>query len=1349
MINTSRCLVAAAFAALLWTKVHADRVARPSLGGPHRYLTAVSTDKPIYRPGETVWVRGVLLHAFDHTPLRDAASATIEVKGPKGETVAAGGAASQDSVWGFAWQIPQDQTGGEYSIRVTYPSNGHAPAVRKFDVRVFRAPRLKSQIIFVRDGYGPGDKVTATVEVTRAEGGIPVGAKVTATARVDGAQVAQVPGEVNDKGVCTVSFALPKTIARGEGSLAFAIEDGGVVETAAKTIPILLQTLDLGLYPEGGDLVAGIATRVYFQARTPAHKPADIAGVVVDETGRIVSRFRSEHEGRGRFDLLPQTGSRYRLRVEQPAGIKTTWSLPVTSASGVVLRAPRSVTSSNASVRVLVTSTQAQKVRVTLSHREIELSSTVVDLEAARSAAVSLPAKDHDGVLIATVWNGAGRPVAERLVFRKPARALRIDLRTDKERYVPGDTVHLTARTTRNGKAVAAVVGLTVTDEAVLEMIERREQAPTLPVMVMLEPEVRELGDAHVYLDDKNPKAPLAVDLLLGTQGWRRYALVKVSKLVQTYGDDARRVLALRVRIRTEIASRATVGRAFGKGMAQGMFLEGGPADKAAAHIPAEAAFGAPVAAEPPAPPALEVMAIAKDEEKEARPERKMIMGRRARNDQAMADQAFVIVREFAHVLRPNRQPTDRVDFTETLYWQTGVRTDAKTGEVTVRFALNDSVTSFKVLAGGFDDAGALGAATATIESVQPFYVEPKLPLEVTAGDVIRLPVSIINGTNQTLRGVTVEGIGSNALHLGAIPALDLAPHQRARRILEIAVGQGGASAGLTLKAVAGPFIDNVTRTLTIKPSGFPFQVAFGGMTVKDGVATHTVTIPAGFVPGSVKASVAVYPTPLANMTQALARLIQDPSGCFEQTSSTSYPLTMAQQYFLSHTGVDPKLVATAQEKLDAGYKRLVGFETKEKGYEWFGESPGHEALTAFGLLHFSDMAQVREVDQSMMARTREWLLGQRDGNGSFSRKRRALHTWIEDQDSSNGYILWALLETGAKGLEREIAAFKPAMAKSENSYVVALGANVLALAGQRAEARALMERLVAKQGKSGAVEGGTTSIVGSGGEALAIETTALAALSWMRDPSFTASVERAMKFLADSSQDGRYGSTQSTVLALRAIVAHDQARARPKAAGDLRVFVDGKPVGGAVTFDEKTQGALKLPDIASLLGKGTHRIDLRMNGGASMPYSIAVDYNALTPDSAKESKVGLAVALAKGSLREGELVEATATVTNLSAKAIPTPIAIIGLPGGMEPRHDQLKELVKKGTIDAYEVIGREVVLYWRAMRAGQTIVVPLSLLAAVPGRYSGPASRAYLYYTDEHKTWVKGLEATIAPRG
>ena len=97
--------------------------------------------------------------------------------------------------------------------------------------------------------------------------------------------------------------------------------------------------------------------------------------------------------------------------------------------------------------------------------------------------------------------------------------------------------------------------------------------------------------------------------------------------------------------------------------------------------------------------------------------------------------------------------------------------------------------------------------------------------------------------------------------------------------------------------------------------------------------------------------------------------------------------------------------------------------------------------------------------------------------------------------------------------------------------------------------------------------------------------------------------------------------------------------------------------------------------------------------------------------------------------------------------ETIPTPIAVIGIPGGLEVRHDQLKELVKSGAIAAYEVRGREVIVYWRQMTAGQKQEFPISLVAAIPGTYTGPASRAYLYYTDEHKRWVDPLRVKITP--
>jgi hypothetical protein len=124
---------------------------------------------------------------------------------------------------------------------------------------------------------------------------------------------------------------------------------------------------------------------------------------------------------------------------------------------------------------------------------------------------------------------------------------------------------------------------------------------------------------------------------------------------------------------------------------------------------------------------------------------------------------------------------------------------------------------------------------------------------------------------------------------------------------------------------------------------------------------------------------------------------------------------------------------------------------------------------------------------------------------------------------------------------------------------------------------------------------------------------------------------------------------------------------------------------------------------------------------------------------------VALSTSLVDDRVEEGTVTEVRVAVANTTDKGLPMTVAIVGVPGGLEPRHDQLRELVKSGEVAAYEVTGRDVVLYWRDMRPRERKDVTISLLAAVPGQYTGPASRAYLYYTDEHKHWVAGSRVTI----
>lgn len=1412
----------------LWKKTSAQ-----TLGGSNRFLTFISTDKPVYQSGERVYIRGVLLDSASHQPKSGHAGyANVQILGPRGESIATSSAYIQDSVWSMGWNVGRDQAGGEYTISVNYPRGGHAPAERKIDVRSYRAPRLKTQIIFARDGYGPGDLVTASLYSKRAEGGVSAGAKVNIKPLVDGIPVEAGTSKLDANGFCRVSFNLPKKIARGDGTLSLVIEDDGVVETASKTIPILLQSVDLQMFPEGGELVAGFANRVYVQAFLPNGKPADLQAHIIEESigkqvagskslasSKPLALFRTEHEGRGRFEFTPKANKKYLLQVLKPSGIKQLYPLPKVNSQGAVLRTDGDTIKKGQGIHLKVGS--ASTCRVTVSKQEKEIASRIVTFRSAHAALVPIEIplpQDADGVLTVTVWNEFNKPLAERLIFREPNKSLNINVRADKTQYAPGEKAQITVRTTDEvGKPVSAMVGLTVTDDSVLQMIEKREQPPRLPVMVFLEPEVKDLADAQFYLNSANPKSGLATDLLLGTQGWRRFAYLNSEEFKQQYGDKAKRVLAFteqqnqqgwphsRTRVRQQhIGAGGPVGVATGAALGVASNLKRKFDPNSVEGPGARFKFAPNQYANGQA--AGDQLKLAEEVGRVEGPrdvnmfqveptvidERHYTTGRAERHQKTSptlpegapipdeggpwqhrsgdlaqlssvdkytffpgrsnnSANSMFAVRVFAHQARPDRKANDRKDFSETLYWTPGTKTDARTGEATVSFDLSDSVTSFEVAADGFSDAGSIGAKKIEIKSLRPFYAEAKIPLEVTSGDQIMLPLNFINGTNNVLNAVGLKVELPQAFKLLTPIKLpqQLSGGERARILQPIEVGNADKVSHLKIEAKAGNNIDLVEREIEVRPAGFPTEKAFAGVLEPGKSVKMTVNIEDSMVPSSLNSKAEIYPAPLANLTSALERLIQDPSGCFEQTSSTSYPLTMAQQYFKSHQDVDPKLIATSREKLEDGYKKLVSFWCPDRGYEWFGHDPGHEPLTAYGLLHFADMRKVAKIDEAMFNTTRNWLMKQRDGKGGFTRKAQSIHVWTADKDCSNAYIVWSLLETGepAANLKAEIDSLKNVATTSKDNYVIALAANALDLAGDKQFSKTLMKRLATHQLPNGSVDKVQNSVVGSTGEALEIEGTSLATLAWLRNEEFAPNVEKSMKFLAESCKAGRYGSTQSTVMSLRAILAYDKKHAHPKKPGHINVMADGKSIG-KVTFDEKSKESIKLPELAKMLPPGEHEIELQMEGGSAMPYAVAVNYNRMVPESSKLCKVDLNVNLSQRKLMEGSAAEVIATVTNKEGAIVPNPIAIIGLPGGLEPRHAQLKELVKGRKIDAYEVRGREVVLYWRALDKNEKVAIPISVIAAVPGKYTGPASRSYLYYTDEHKKWTDGLKVEIAAK-
>jgi hypothetical protein len=724
-----------------------------------------------------------------------------------------------------------------------------------------------------------------------------------------------------------------------------------------------------------------------------------------------------------------------------------------------------------------------------------------------------------------------------------------------------------------------------------------------------------------------------------------------------------------------------------------------------------------------------------------------------------------LVVREYAHVHSPGASPEARSDLVDTLYWQPVLV--LPDGKADVSFDLCDAVTSYQVTGFGHTLDGRLGAVTATIEARLPFTLEPKLPIEVTAGDKIDVPVSIANNTSErrpvALR-VSPSGLASTEGKNEAQLTLDA--QGRARRIFRMqpALVEGQARVGI--HGTSDALSDDVVRSFQIVPDGFPVVGAHSD--VLEGVAQEQITLPETWIAGTLKCNVQVYPSTLADLQKGLESLLREPGGCFEQTSSSNYPNLLILNYLRESDQVNPALEKRASDLLASGYVKLTSFEcldnqdSKRRGYEWFGgTAPPHEALTAYGLLEFRDMARVYNVDPVMLERTRNYLLSRKDGKGGFTRNPQALDSFGRAPDDiTNAYIVWALTESSKDDdVEKELSALAEQARTSKDPYFLSLVATSLINRGKANDAAPLLKTVAGVQKDDGHLDAASTSITGSGGRDLQIETTALAVLGWLKinqPADFNVNLQRAIKWIGQQRGGyGGFGSTQSTILALKALIAYTRANKKTPEAGELRLSI-GDRVVSHLNFPANAQDALVLnvPEPEKQLKAGKNPVRVEITGKNPYPYTVAWSYRTRKPVSADKCSVRLDAHLDRMTATEGETVHLSVTVENAEDKGQGMAVAIIGLPGGLTLPEDmkQLKDHARlrnngteKGLIGAWETRGRELVLYWRDLAPRQKIEVPLDLICRVPGEYNGPASRAYLYYNADHKHWIEPLHVTI----
>lgn len=1396
----------------------------------------VQTDKTLYQPGETLWLTAFLRDEQTLQPSSKSDVVHVELITPKGtvakhfKIVATNGSAQGDvDLAGLV--------GGIYKLKAytQYQQNNKNLLAFEKDITIQSTvqPRLKMKLEFEKKAYGKGDKVVANLELNKNDNTALANTKVKFVATVDGQEINAGTATTDASGKTQLQFVLPKELNTIDGLLNAMIDFEGRTESISRSVPIVLNKIDLQFYPEGGDMVNGMNSRVAFKAVNEFGKPADVEGIIVDEKGAFVQKFSSYHFGMGAVAFTPQNGHTYKARITKPTGILEEYTLPEVLRAGYVLQVQPGI---NEQLLVKVNSWQEEELHLIAQTRG---NITYAKSFKAPKGESTLPLNVKDfpiGVSQITLFDSKGIARCERLAFVGKTKQLNISVTTDKDQYQPREKVTMNIRVTdENGLPMPGNFALSVVDDNLLSFADDKQG--NILAKMLLEPDLKEkVEEANFYFDKKEEKATLALDYLLMTSGWRHYTWQQITdnqfaglthqpekaELTGVVMDayTAKPIAGAVVKVKD--SGKSVVTGADGKFTLRGFDIARYPnVEISAANFTtqnqtlynygstsyylynnsytyynrgwAEGDAAIPMAAEAVEFKRDKVIVAAKAgkkmEEKNivagnARVENRMMFDMAdvalppvpppddANVDQKPADiddvqykesekskvkdfradmfkEPAMVVANGAMFYRAKEFPkrkytaadTIRNDFASTVYWNGNVATD-RSGRAKVEFVCNDLISSFRATMEGFATDGSIGHIEQTYSTQLPFSMDVKAPVEAVAGDKLMIPVFLKNTTTTTITG-SLFVLAPKQLHIQTkTNAITIAPNQSQLVYVEATVANEIGEGNLEVKFLGGKYQDTYTQKIKTVAKGFPASISVSAQELSKEFFIN----PANVVPGSMKVTLTAYPSIMSDLMSGIDAILREPYGCFEQTSSSNYPNIMAMQYLQTSQTANPTVEARAKKLLDDGYKKLIAFETKESGYEWFGAAPAHEALTAYGLMEFVDMKTVYpKVDDKMIERTVNLLLEKRDGNGGFKKNPRALDSFGgADADITNCYIVYAMSEAGKAALvEKEIDASYREAKKSGDAYMLALMANTMFNKGDNKRGEELLSMLFNAQQESGFWSGRKHSITRSTGQSLKIETTALVALAAMKSPSANhAAITSAAKFLvANRSGYGMFGSTQSTILALKALTKYAEHSKRTDESGTIQLYVNNELVGEK-DFAKGEKGNIELSGLEQFVKDGKQKIEVRFKGNkTALPYSFNASYSTTLPESSKECVVHLQTKLSAKQVNVGETLRLTAILKNTTNQGQPMTMAIIGIPAGFSAQPWQLKELQEKGIVDFYEISGNNIACYYRDMAPGEEQKINLDLKAEIPGEYSAPASSAYLYYTNEHKHWV-GLD-------
>ena len=1387
----------------------------------------LTTDKPLYQPGQVIHIRNLALRKPDLQPAGEQ-EMVFEVEDAKGNkvfkhtsTTNAFGISSAD------FQLAHELNEGAYKIRAILSENTTEKTVT---VERYVLPKFNLVIETDKRFYQPGETLSGDVQVDYFFGKPVAGGTVVVTLSkfdVEFEKFAELKGKTDANGHYHFETTLPKHFVGQplEQGNAFVKLDFSVVDTAeheeTKTVTkaVAADPLNVVVVPESGTIAPGVENIFYVAASYPDGTPAEVTAAL---SGGVKQSVKTDAAGIGEFRLTPTAPTlTFQVQARDASGRTMTRQFSFDAEAReehLLLRTDNALYQVGDVMNVTILSNKTSGVVYvdlikdgqTFLTRAVELHNGRAELELEATVAGSLQLHAYQILRSSDIIRDT------RLLFVEAADELQIGVSTAKPTYLPGEDAQINFEvTTEDGHPVLAALGVNIVDESVFAlqemqpglekvyfMLEQEIMTPRYEIhgysmeqVVTMPPEeaaTRRKKAAQVLLASAEHLVDYAVNVNTFRQKTQNIIPLIREKIladfraiyqaIDEYSRKRKKVLTAKEGLETLIEAdflkpeqlRDPWGNLYqvqpeGRDFSYHTFLCLGPDEiegtaddfwyEAYIDVYQKQSFmdwlfgrdkdgfmrrervfmkGAPAGAvrAPMVMEEAEMMDVAAD----------MAMMNESKAKANGGDEAAAA-------------PRIREYFPETLYTNPAILTDEQ-GRASISLTMADSITTWRLTGMASSLTGALGSGTSAIKVFQEFFVDIDLPVTLTQNDQVSIPIAIYNylPDAQDVRLQMTEEPWFELVDDLAEKTVTLASGQVDVVYFTIKVKDIGWHK-LTMHAYGSTMSDAIARTIEVLPDGKQVETTWNGRLSAD--VTQVVPIPPDALEDASKILVKVYPGILSQIVEGLDAILRMPSGCFEQTSSATYPNILVLDYMKQAGQITPEIRMKAESYINTGYQRLLSYEVEGGGFEWFGRAPAHNILTAYGLMEFHDMAQVHDVDPNVITRTQEWLLSQQQADGSWKPTREYLDVvaskFADDVMRNTAYIAWALLSSGNRSAAtmKAIAYLREHLDAVNDTYTLALTANALVLADKGAAVtRQVLETLLdKKQEEDDKIwwEADSATSTNAAGVSADIETTALAALALMHAERSHDTVSRILTYLIESKDArGTWHSTQATILAMKALLL-SMKNATQQTDAEVTVLVNGAEADTFALTPENSD-VMRLLDLQEHTIKGDNTVEIQFDGDGSALYQIVGRF--YLPWAGKQpldlpEPMSITVSYDKSELVKDDILTANVVVTNNRPERANMVIVDLGVPPGFEVEAGDLAQLVSDNVISRFNLTGRQIIVYLDHVDQGQPVELTYRLKAKFPVKAKTPKSSVYEYYNPDVRDEAQPEELTVTAAG